>query len=92
MTGAVWPRGRRCKGGTNHGELLLNFIDIELEMLLDAVEFMLVGVLGLLPILVVTLAERLRKLRLPRPRIRAHLNGIKIAALAALAWASQISL
>ncbi len=72
--------------------MLLSFIDIKLDMLLDAVEFMLVGVLGSLPILVVSLAERLRKVRLPRPRIRTYLSGIKVAVLFALTWLSQISL
>ncbi len=84
------------RGDKRLGELLLNLFDeinIELETLLDAVGFALVGLLGLLPIFVMTLSEHLRNLHLPRLRLRAHLVALKAAVLLAAAdWTARVFL
>lgn len=69
---------------------LFEGIDIDLEIVLDAVKFALVGVLGLLPIFVMTLSEHLRDLHLPRLHVRAHLAALKAAVLVVVAeWTAR---
>ncbi len=84
---------RTHRGEKRLGELLLNLFDaieIDLDMLLDVLEFGLVGVLGLLPIFVMTLSEHLHDLHLPRLRVRTHLTALKAAVLLAAAeWTAR---
>ncbi|WP_119068682.1 hypothetical protein [Aggregatilinea lenta] len=76
--------------------MLLSLFDgivIDPELLLDAVGFALVGLLGLLPIFVMTLSEHLRDLHLPRLRLRTHLAALKAAVLLAAAeWTARVFL